>query len=852
MINGSRLIACLLGWVGMVLITAGLWAQYPMPRLWTVFPAGGQAGTEVGLAVEGADLEGVETLVFSDDQLVVRPSLNDKRKPIPNEFVLTIPDGFSPGLYEVWAHSRFGASNSRLFAVGEFDEVVDKKPAHSLEQALPIGLGVTISGYVVAKEKNFYRLFVRQGQRLIVSGHAAVIDSRLEPVLELFDANGKRLQRDRHGRMIDYQAVTTGPLVVAISDLTYRGGRQFYYRLTCQAGACLDYVLPLSAEPGSEQAFHLIGRGLAGEDMGGLEAANGRRLDHRIETRTVPESFESTRSMAGRGHSRPNVFGREAFLFPAWDRSDGLSEKRIGLSGLTTLIEDDLVDPNPSRQWIKPPVSVSGLFYPVGDEDSYEFDAKKGDEFWLEVLSSRAGFGTSPLVVVERLEPDQDGYQPVATLAELTQSRYRLSERAFPLHSLDPVGRVKIKQDGRHRITVADLFNVSRAEPGRRYELRVRRARPSFRAFSISHSTLHRALNRQASVESSRMVPGQVLPMRIKVERLDGFQGALTISAESAPVGLTVHPLTIASDEDSGVLLIEAAPSRHDGHGGRDGQAVSGDLGLQVTGRVGDQVLSVPIDHGQVVWDVADYNNSPVVTRLSPHRHLSVRSEETWPVSISGRAEGGEPWQTTVAGQLDIPVHVERLGEFTDAFTFKLRGLKALAKHPGVALAKNESQATLEIDLIKTPLAPGRHEFYLYGEVKGKYRREPGAESKEVILSTYSAPVAIEVFAAPFSFEVADKSWDVTLEESVEIPVVLRRRFGFAGQIEVTSIIPDSVRGVNATSTMLRGDRFTLTLSAEAKATLGPASIELKAQGRLNEKLVDTVVKVPFVVVATR
>lgn len=40
--------------------------------------------------------------------------------------------------------------------------------------------------------------------------------------------------------------------------------------------------------------------------------------------------------------------------------------------------------------------------FPAADVDSYAFDAKKGDVFWLEVYSHRAGRTTSPFLLVQR------------------------------------------------------------------------------------------------------------------------------------------------------------------------------------------------------------------------------------------------------------------------------------------------------------------------------------------------------------------------------------------------------------------------------------------------------------------
>ena len=51
-------------------------------------------------------------------------------------------------------------------------------------------------------------------------------------------------------------------------------------------------------------------------------------------------------------------------------------------------------------QKITPPCEVGGQFYPAGDLDTFAFDAKKGDAWWIEVVSNRLGLSTNPFVLV--------------------------------------------------------------------------------------------------------------------------------------------------------------------------------------------------------------------------------------------------------------------------------------------------------------------------------------------------------------------------------------------------------------------------------------------------------------------
>jgi len=811
----------------LICLTQSLLAQFPQARLWTVFPGGGQSASHVDVAITGQDLEGSVRLEFSDSRIKTSPKLNDKKEPIKNQFVVEIPSEVSPGLYEVWAVGKFGMSNSRLFVVGSYEEFVDRTPAHKLESASPVRIGTTINGRTVANQKNHYRVFAQQGQRIIGACYGEALDSRIEPVVELLDANGRSLQKDRRGRLIDYEIKTTGPYFVVVSDLTYRGGDQYFYRLSIHVDSHADYVLPLSVSSEEQQSFHVFGRNLPLGQPSQFSMKSGDLSGSVVSSDHLAPQDEDSVTLAGLKHSLPGSFGQQTFLLSALRSKDGLGQLRLGYSGVKTIVEAEMTSGDTSSQMVELPISISGMFYPKHDEDVFEFDAKKGEEYWVEVRSSRLGFGTSPMVLFERLEGETSRVKE--KVAELTKPSRDIGERAFPLRSRDPQGLVKIKHDGRYRLTMSDLFNLSLDQIGRLYEVQIRKPSPGFRAYSLAQSSLHRNVARRAIVETSTLLPGQVLPIRIKLDRYDGYRGEVKITSGAAPEGIQVHPLTISGGSHEGVLFVEADD---------EAKPVSGDLILFATATIGGKESKVSVEHGQVVWEVGDYNNDPVVSRVSPNRKLAIAGQAIFPVRLKMDGKEGKRWQTSVAGKLNIPVQLKRQAEFSEAYTFKIRGLKALAKHAGVTFAKGKESASLEVDLTKTALAPGLHEFYFYGEVKGKYRREQGADLKDLTISTYSPPILLEVFPAPFEIEIDGEISELKKGGSISIPIKLSRRFDFGGQIEVASAFGKEAKGFKITSSMLRNDRFDLMIEASDKSEAGSVSLELTAKGQLNGKSV--------------
>lgn len=722
-----------LGW-GLLLSMSSGWtlvAQFPQPQLHAVFPPGGQRGTLVEVRVFGADLDALASLSFSDDRIQARQKIDGDGKAKKDEFIVEIPAEIEAGLYELWASGKLGMSNSRLFAVGTREEKTDDSPRHKRQDAMTVPLGVTVNGQATANQKNYYRLLAQQGQRVIVVCLGEAIDSKIDPVIQLLDAQGRALQRDAQGRLLDYTAETTGPLFVAIHDLIYRGGRPFFYRLSIHDGPHVDCVLPLSAAPGIEREFHVFGRNLPQGKKSRIALSTGGFWERAVLRAQTPEKGGA--SLAGLLHSLLGVSNQASFLYSALRDSDELSQKRIGFSLLDSILEKEIVSRESKPQTIRPPVAVSGMFYPKQDQDVYEFDAKKGDRYQIDVRSHRLGYGTSPLVVVERLEAEGKATQVLELAAP-----HDAGERSFPLRAWDPQGWLEIRKNARYRLTISDLFNGTRNRAGLLYELRIRPPSPGFRAFSVSQSTLHRNLNRRAKVESSVILPGQVLPFRIRLRRMDGFSGPVKVSAGTVPKGIRAHSATIAAESSEGILLIEADS---------EAKTTEGQLTLWAKANIGGTLVSQPVEHGQVVWEVGDYNNEAVMARLTPHRRLAVDAGRAFPVIVFAEGDRNQPWRTTADGVLDIPIRVTRLKGFSDNLNFQIRGLKPLLKHPGVSIEKEKDAGVLRLDLAKNKLKPGRHEFYLYAEVKGKYYREPGASAKDLTISAYSPPIHVEVFS---------------------------------------------------------------------------------------------------------
>ena len=75
----------------------------------------------------------------------------------------------------------------------------------------------------------------------------------------------------------------------------------------------------------------------------------------------------------------------------------------VGLPPQAATAEVEPNDGGDRVQRVTLPCDVAGRFFPAGDLDVFEFEAKKGEEWWVEVGSERLGHPTDPTVLVAEL-----------------------------------------------------------------------------------------------------------------------------------------------------------------------------------------------------------------------------------------------------------------------------------------------------------------------------------------------------------------------------------------------------------------------------------------------------------------
>src|ERR1043166_4122383 len=94
----------------------------------------------------------------------------------------------------------------------------------------------------------------------------------MEPSLLLFDPNEHELERSRHGELLDFTAPANAEFILKVHDTTFRGGDEFFYRLTIGTGPQIDFVLPPAIETGRRAKITAYGRNLPDHTRSGFKS----------------------------------------------------------------------------------------------------------------------------------------------------------------------------------------------------------------------------------------------------------------------------------------------------------------------------------------------------------------------------------------------------------------------------------------------------------------------------------------------------------------------------------------------------------------------------------------------------
>lgn len=392
--------------------------------------------------------------------------------------------------------------------------------------------------------------------------------------------------------------------------------------------------------------------------------------------------------------------------------------------GLAATAKDSEKEPNnkpAEAQKITLPCDIAGSFYPAADVDTFEFTAKKGETWWVEVASERLGLNTDPFVLVQRVMPDGK-FTDVAELYDIappmkvSSNGYSYDGPVYDAGSPDVNGKFEVKEDGTYRLQVRDLFGGTRSDANNIYRLIVRQAAPDFSLASWAvHMTLRNG-DRAALSKPMALRAGDSRVFEVAVVRRDGFDGEIDIAMESLPSGVSAAGLRIGKGKSVGHLVITAASD-----------AKPGFSAAKITGRATINGATVARDCrvASTEWPVKDAKGEIPAPRLMADVPVSVTDSEPAPLTIA--VAENKVFEAKAGETVKVPLKLTWRNEFTGA-SIKLKaygdGFSAV-KELDIPNKAETAELTFDFATLKTP--PGEYTLALYGSAVSKYRYNPSA-----------------------------------------------------------------------------------------------------------------------------
>ncbi len=439
---------------------------------------------------------------------------------------------------------------------------------------------------------------------------------------------------------------------------------------------------------------------------------------------------------------------------PSTAQVNAFSWPPLGLPAAAALTETEPNNQHTETQSITLPCDIAGTFYPAADVDRFEFTAKKGEKWWVEVGSERLGFPTDPSLLVQRVNEEGEGetlvdvveLRDIASPVTVSTNAYSYNGPPYNAGSADVLGVIDIPADGRYRLQLTDLFGGTRNDPRNAYRMVIRKAAPDFVLVAWAmHMTLRNG-DRNALSKPMALRPGSTMPLEVIVVRRDGFDGEIEISMDNLPDGVTAHGLKIPAGGSRGIMLVTAD------EGAPQGYARASFVGRS---EIDGESVTRNVHLASMAWPVKDGWSEIPSPRLLADVPVSVSGVEVAPLTIAAREK--KVWEVAAGEKLTIPLVHYRRSEFSGAaMSVKTFGA-GFDKNSSfdLPLTADSSEAVLDLSKLKTP--PGDYMIAFYGSAVAKYVDPPApnaaagaapAKPRDIVDIIVSEPIAIRVMPA--------------------------------------------------------------------------------------------------------
>jgi hypothetical protein len=403
---------------------------------------------------------------------------------------VTIPANAPPGRREIRLSTPKGISEPLSLYVSQMAEVQEKEPNDNPKQATPSEtLPAVLNGQILPGDVDRFRIRARKGQNLVFAVQARdlmpyladAVPGWFQAVLALYDATGKEVAYADHFRhlpdpLLAYTPPADGELTLEIRDSIYRGREDFVYRITVGEIPFITGIFPLGGPLKGKTPVELMGWNLPSPQIV-------------VETKAAEGGLITINPLSTAAYNPIN------FLL------EDLPEARA--SGDNHKLA--------SAQVVKFPISVNGRIEKPGLANFYRFSGKAGERVIAEVWARRLG---SPLDSALRL---LDARGKVV----MTNDDHTDMMAGLVTHHADSYIDFALPETGDYTLALRDTQGKGGSDYA--YRMRLSTPRPDFRL--------------RVTPSCVSIPAGGTAALDVHVQRIDGFEGEITLSLAKTPAG---------------------------------------------------------------------------------------------------------------------------------------------------------------------------------------------------------------------------------------------------------------------------------------------------------------------------
>lgn len=747
-----------------LLLAVSLYAQSPRttpPTVQSIAPRGIARGMTAELVIEGFNLAKTSAIYFSDRRVTGKilrvkelPDLPDIRigangtqssidvGPLPPRNQLTVEVDIAPeaeiGDVSFRLQTPLGTSPEGTILIEPYvGEAPDQEPNDTLAGAFETHLPAVLTGAISKPgDLDHFKFTARAGQTIVIENSSDKVGSSLQPVIAILDANGAVLRtygEDGETLTFTHKFEKAGVHYLRISDYERSGRASHQYRIKVGEFGFVSYFYPLGLQRDSAATIQLTGPNVPAtvqvkgtpivEDpfstllrpegaYNRVKLALGRDPELLVAQPspklTLPVTLNGKLDKATSVHKfsfsakkgQPLVFEVMARrlgspldttieILTAAGKPIEVAAVRPVVETFTTLRDHDSMQPgvrithwnniNAGDYMMLGREIVRVAELPRGPDEDIRYEQLNGQRVTFYNTAAEAHAIDKAIYKVQIHPP---GAQFAPNGLPVTRI-YAQNDDGGPGFSKDSYLTFTAPADGDYQLVVRDVTGATGP-----YRLNIREPRPDFRL--------------SVNPRNPNVPRGGTIPLTVTATRLDGYSGPIDLSFSALPKGFTVTKGRIEPNQNTGVLLLTAAPDIQ----------VAEAVRFDVTGAaLGVTRQASPEDHLKLIA----VGGNPDVIMTSATRRVELAPGETAAIQVKISRHNG------FAGR--VPVDVVNLPPRVKLPDFGLNG---------VLLNEDETERTFYIEA--TPSAePGDYTIAVAGRVETRSPQQNLSAAPETI-----------------------------------------------------------------------------------------------------------------------